>query len=83
MLADGDVIVSVDNKAEAVQLIRHTDDWVTISSNGHFHLAIFVRDLLASQTRERESTRLYEELSSSSSVLCQYCTLPEWEALKE
>jgi phenol 2-monooxygenase len=98
LLVDGDVMASVDDKAEApltpgkrlvpMQLIRHIDGWIVnilddMPSNGRFHLVIFAGDLLASQTREREFTELYQKLSSSSSVLYRYCTLPEWEASKE
>ena len=45
--------------------------------NSHFHLVIFAGDILASQTRERKFMELYEKLSSSSSVLYRYYTLPE------
>jgi hypothetical protein len=87
LLVNGDVTVSVDDKAEAPQLIRCIDGWIVnildeIPSNDHF-LVIFAGDLLASQTREKKFTELYEKLPSSSNVLYRYCTLPEWEASKE
>jgi hypothetical protein len=71
-----------------MQLIRRIDGWIVnildnMPPNDHFHLAIFAGDLLASQTTERKFTEVYEKLSSSSSVLYRYCTLPEWEASKE
>jgi hypothetical protein len=61
-------------------LLTSMDD---MPSNGHLHLVISAGRSLVSQTREKEFTELHEKLSSSSSVLYLYCTLPEWEAPKE